>query len=117
MSVVRFGMMAGVMLLGACATQPEASSGEGAGAPVPPSAAEAPVEPAADEQKQCNAEAVQTLVGQTHTEALSVDAVKQSGARTLRVIKPGMAVTMDYRIDRLNLELDEAGKVVAARCG
>lgn len=109
MSVMRFGMMAGVALLGACATQPETTSGGGTGAGAP---AAAPAQ-----EGQCNAEAVQGLVGQAHSETLSAEALRLSGARTLRVIKPGMAVTMDYRMDRLNLELDDGGKVVAARCG
>ena len=40
-----------------------------------------------------------------------------SGARTVRVIRPGDAVTMDYRQDRLNIELDADGKIVRFNCG
>jgi len=35
----------------------------------------------------------------------------------VRVIKPGMAVTMDYRSDRLNVELDDVNTIKALRCG
>ncbi|MFS0736322.1 I78 family peptidase inhibitor [Sphingomonas sp. 1P06PA] len=40
-----------------------------------------------------------------------------TGSRAARRIEPGMAVTMDYRQDRVNVELDEAGKIKAVRCG
>jgi hypothetical protein len=40
-----------------------------------------------------------------------------TGATIVRIVRPGEAVTMDYREDRLTLELDAAGKVVSARCG
>lgn len=33
-----------------------------------------------------------------------------------RVIKPGMAVTQDYRPDRLNISLDHAGKIDRIWC-
>ncbi|UYQ70465.1 I78 family peptidase inhibitor [Pelagibacterium flavum] len=35
---------------------------------------------------------------------------------TVRVITPGMAVTQDFRPDRLNLEVDAAGNLVRAYC-
>lgn len=111
MAATRWGMMAGMVLVGACAAQTGGDAGAGAGAAAP-----APTE-AAPAEGQCNAEAVQPLVGRAHSEALAAEALRLSGARTLRVIKPGMAVTMDYRVDRLNLELNDGGTVVAARCG
>ena len=41
----------------------------------------------------------------------------RSGAQSIRWIEPGMAVTMDYRGDRLNAELDQDGVITAMRCG
>jgi Peptidase inhibitor I78 family len=35
----------------------------------------------------------------------------------VRVIRPGQAVTMDFRGDRLNVEIDERNRVRALRCG
>ncbi|HLT98967.1 MAG TPA: I78 family peptidase inhibitor [Burkholderiaceae bacterium] len=34
-----------------------------------------------------------------------------------RVLRPGMVMTMDYRGDRLNVVIDEAGKVDRVYCG
>jgi hypothetical protein len=39
------------------------------------------------------------------------------GVATIRVFGPGDAVTMDYRADRLNVELGEGGNVVRIFCG
>ena len=35
----------------------------------------------------------------------------------MRVIKPGMGVTMDYAASRLNVHLDDAGKIHDLTCG
>ena len=34
-----------------------------------------------------------------------------------RLINPGEMVTMEYNPDRLNIEIDKAGRVVAVTCG
>lgn len=66
---------------------------------------------------RCDAAKVQDLVGQVLTEEMQRSALATSGARSLRVVPPGMAVTMDYREDRLNIDTDAAGKVLAVKCG
>ena len=66
---------------------------------------------------QCDASKLGDLVGKTATSALVADAQKRAGARTTRVIKPGMAVTMDYRTDRLNIDVTDRNVVTATRCG
>jgi hypothetical protein len=40
-----------------------------------------------------------------------------SSAATVRVIAHDAMVTMDYRGDRLNLRLDESGRIAAIACG
>lgn len=65
----------------------------------------------------CRAEAGQTFVGRPFTEELSNEARTATAARTVRVVRPGQAVTMDFRQDRLNIELDERDAVRAIRCG
>ena len=44
-------------------------------------------------------------------------AQREAHAATVRVIRPGMAVTMDYRGDRLNIVVDRNGRIVRAHCG
>lgn len=66
---------------------------------------------------KCVADGLGSLTGKTRTDAVEKKALRLSGARTIRWISPGMAVTMDFREDRLNLELDSEGKIVRAHCG
>lgn len=66
---------------------------------------------------QCDPEKLTGLTGQTATEAVIQKAVKDSGARHARVLKPGMAMTMDFREDRLSIEVDAQNRIVRANCG
>jgi hypothetical protein len=66
---------------------------------------------------RCEAGRAQSLVGQASSSDLGSRALQLTGARTIRWIRPGYAVTMDYREDRLNIELDARGRVAALRCG
>lgn len=66
---------------------------------------------------QCDASKLGDLIGKTATSAVVADAQKRSMSRTVRVIKPGMAVTMDYRTDRLNIDVTDRNVVTATRCG
>lgn len=68
-------------------------------------------------EETCNAEAAQSLVGRSASEAVVKQAVAASGAKSVRVIPHDGMVTMDYRGDRLNIQLDEQGKIVAITCG
>ncbi|CAN7589108.1 I78 family peptidase inhibitor [Phenylobacterium sp. LjRoot219] len=65
----------------------------------------------------CRAAAAEFAVGRAYTEELGASLQQAAQAKTLRVIRPGDAVTMDYRDDRLNVELDAGGKVSKVRCG
>lgn len=69
------------------------------------------------EEGGCDAEAAQRFVGRNADETTVKAAVAASGAKAARVIKPDMMVTMDYRGDRLNIRLDDAGKIIAVTCG
>jgi outer membrane biogenesis lipoprotein LolB len=73
--------------------------------------------PGDDARFACSADRLGGLVGRQASTELGAEAMRASGARTIRWIQPGMAVTMDYRTDRLNIELDGANRVVALRCG
>ncbi|SFK97655.1 Peptidase inhibitor I78 family protein [Loktanella salsilacus] len=38
-------------------------------------------------------------------------------SRETRLINPGEMVTMEFNPERLNIEIDKAGRVVAVTCG
>jgi hypothetical protein len=61
---------------------------------------------------QCGADALQGLVGQP----ASVLQTMKFGQET-RIIRPDTAVTMDFRPDRLNIEIDAAEQIVRVQCG
>ena len=70
-----------------------------------------------DPRFTCDARKVQTMIGQTATQALGGEAVRAAGARTMRWIAPDSAYTMDYRTDRLNIHLDARNRVTKIDCG
>lgn len=86
-----------VLLLAACAPTP----------------APEPVQP----PPACFVEKAQTLLGRPATQELATEALRLTGARTVRWMRPGMAVTMDYRADRLNILIDDTNMVTRLSCG
>lgn len=117
--------LAGLFALSACATPsqdpPAEDSADGFAAPPPPPAMDEPGtnEPATDEDAAmtCDAKAGQWAVGNVADEALVARVKADTGSDRVRVIKPGMMVTMDYREDRVNLDVDKDNKVLTVRCG
>ena len=87
-----------LLALSACATAP---------------AAQAPAAPPGS----CDASRAQFAVGHEAGFAIQDQARERSGARSLRTLRPGQAITMEFSGDRLNLDLDASGKVVRVRCG
>ena len=69
------------------------------------------------EDASCDADAAQQFMGRNADDATVRAAVSASGAKSVRVIEPDMMVTMDFRGDRLNIRVDETGKIVAITCG
>ena len=67
--------------------------------------------------RECRAEGLDSLIGKTRSSGVESRAKRLSGAHTVRWIAPDSAVTMDFRTDRLNLELDRRGRITRARCG
>jgi uncharacterized protein involved in type VI secretion and phage assembly len=65
---------------------------------------------------KCVNQGLESLIGRTRSSGTESRAKRLSGASTVRWISPGMAVTMDFREDRLNLELDERGRIVRTHC-
>lgn len=88
------------LLLAACA----GAGGEG---PSTASATEGP----------CRNAGLDRFVGRIATADLATEMLKTSGARALRWGAPGMAMTMDFRPDRLTVSYDEKMAIISARCG
>ena len=64
----------------------------------------------------CRADAAEQLAGQARIS--DAEAQQGSGATIGRQIRPGQAVTMDYRRERVTIETDpKTGKIVWAYCG
>lgn len=108
--------------LGACASP---SSGPVESASVAAPAAEpaaqpaepATAPPAAEEPAMtCQADKGQWAIGQIADEALVAKVKADTTSDRVRVIRPGMAVTMDYREDRVNLDVDADNRVTGVRC-
>ena len=64
-----------------------------------------------------NAQAAQFAVGQNSTASVMESARARSGAHMARILRPGQVTTMEFNAQRLNLEVDAGGRIVAARCG
>lgn len=77
----------------------------------PPPPASTPAPPTS-----CGSEKVAKFVGKKRTDAIATEVAKLSGAKNIRWISPGMAVTMDYREDRLNVSLDDQGVITRFYC-
>ena len=78
--------------------------------PVSPPQPAVPIPPAA--QDTCSAARYANLVGQ---DATALERVLIMGQ--VRVIRPGQAVTMDFRPDRINFNINAENLVASIRCG
>ena len=68
------------------------------------------------EANQCGASKVMKHLNALPTEDVLAAIRSGSGAASIRVIHPGDAVTMDYRPDRLNVEIGADGRIKSLRC-
>lgn len=73
--------------------------------------------PAESGSGACDADVLGDLVGREPSQSLGEEALRRSGARTLRWIRPGDAVTMDYSPSRLNIRLDARHRIEGFSCG
>ena len=65
----------------------------------------------------CNANDLQALIGEQANENTGELALKRSKAKKLRWIPPNSAITMDYRMDRLNISYNEEMAITKVNCG
>ncbi len=81
------------------------------------SAEPGPAAPPASADMACDADAAQSFVGQIASAESGAAMLRATGARMLRWVAPGMAVTMDYRHDRLTVSYDGDYKITTISCG
>lgn len=98
-------------VLSACAT----GGAEGSGTAT--SAAAAPLVRPMAEGAVCNPEVLDSYVGKEASQAILDDARTRSGALHVRVGKPGMAMTMDFRQDRLTVHVNADNRIESISCG
>jgi hypothetical protein len=65
----------------------------------------------------CREGPVQNLVGREMSPRMQSRLRERSGARELRVVRSGDPVTMDFRADRLTVEVGRRGTIRSLRCG
>lgn len=66
---------------------------------------------------RCRAAGAQAELGKTVSDEVADDARAAAGALRARVIRPGERVTMDMDAQRLNIEVDDTGRIRRLRCG
>ena len=82
--------------------------------PAPPSNHPAPPE---EEHMKCVDTGTSWAIGKLADEAMVQRVRTETHSERVRVIKPGMAVTMDFREDRVNIDVDADNRIVKVRCG
>ena len=85
--------------LAACSTTPPA-----AGGPQAPSGV-------------CNAEGARWAIGSAVNDDVVNRVLRDTGSRDARVLRPGQAATMDFRQDRVNVDVNDRGAITGIRCG
>ena len=65
----------------------------------------------------CRSYGLDKFVGREVTTELTAELLRASGAKTVRLVRPGSMITMDYRDDRLTVRVSEQNRVIAANCG
>ena len=65
----------------------------------------------------CRNQDMGRFTGREATVVVGSELLRASGARTVRWVRPGTMVTMDYREDRLTVRVDASNRILAANCG
>lgn len=72
---------------------------------------------ASESESNCNADAVQGMLGQFASAELIEQTRSQASAKQARVLAPGDAATMDFNPQRVNIHIDEAEVIQLISCG
>ncbi|AWV08837.1 I78 family peptidase inhibitor [Marilutibacter maris] len=77
----------------------------------------APMPPPPPPMAQCNAEGARWAIGLAPDPEVIERITRDTGSRDVRVLHPGTPATMDYRQDRVNVDVNERGAINGIRCG
>jgi hypothetical protein len=72
---------------------------------------------AAAQSGACHADPVQWAIGREASQETMARVWRESHAGLIRPIAPGQAVTKEFRVDRVNVELDRDNRIVRVYCG
>ncbi|MFJ3073712.1 MULTISPECIES: I78 family peptidase inhibitor [unclassified Pseudomonas] len=75
-----------------------------------------PAAPAGNDGR-CEASGADFAIGKQGSAELLEQARKASGSQMARILKPHDVVTLEYRSERLNLNVNEQGVVTRVNCG
>lgn len=67
--------------------------------------------------RECRNEPLKRFVGRPGDAGAIEGARRASGARTVRILRAGESMTMDFRADRLTIVVDEHRIIARASCG
>ncbi|MFR0672114.1 I78 family peptidase inhibitor [Enterobacterales bacterium AW_CKDN230030176-1A_HGKHYDSX7] len=76
-----------------------------------------PAPTTAENDGRCSAAGADFAMGKAASAVLLEQARKASGAQYARILKPDDLVTLEYRSERLNLNVDRQGRVTRVNCG
>ncbi len=65
---------------------------------------------------QCDASKVTDAIGRLPSPETQERARSAAGAEVVRVLRRNQPITKEFRVGRLNLVLDEAGRIASAHC-
>lgn len=112
-------LVCAALALAGCQSHSSSDSGAGVIAHGPEPLATPPPDAGAadDPTSNCGAERARTFVGQPDAPNLRSQITAATGNQQIRWLYPNTPATHDFRIDRLNVMFDAAGKVISANCG
>ncbi|MDZ4335035.1 MAG: I78 family peptidase inhibitor [Pseudomonas sp.] len=76
-----------------------------------------PAQQTAEITGDCSVDNLSGVLGQNASAELIEQVQQQANAKTLRVLAPGDAATMDYNPQRLNIDIDESEVIIRLTCG
>ena len=66
---------------------------------------------------KCNAEGARWAIGSAVNDDVVNRILQGTGSRDARVLRPGQPATMDFREDRVNIDVNDRGAITGLRCG